>query len=983
MVLGATATTKNDRQGSASNNARCRVVHEILHPLLISLAKCYQVIDTLPQLTTPQQGNRGNKCQMNKPPPPRGMLSIQNYTDVAVFIEFLVCTSILPLLEPDILMSALDRSRRSLPKSMAGRIAKNALQWGTANIDKNSDVHSTIYELRLTVAAIGNVVLLDRFRPMMLPRHLVDLFAAVLQSDELEKSAQCQSKSPSNYDAVRIRLFSGQNSIVDSFSHAYTYQTLLSRGTRAPLWLRHRVSPLLADLACHDLASIVHVFVQNASTLQEDMTAATLRLAYALVVGRHPVLYFKRLSDQLMQLLEVEGPIESAVRDPDIAARSLTVWAVCNQLTAEQLSKYILPLLGQVFLPTSDKKECSVHRVIRQILILFSMKPPSFDASNVIALFLSAMPFENKNSNGSKMTLLGELVRVATLKSAVRSQAKDDAALALRLIVATMTHTKFNVSGKFVSGNDLLALALVYTMEPTSWDIDGNQYAVAVARNPSPSFENIVIIKEEYNVIEAMDARAKFIVVSLLAPLSEQVDSEPETNQENGCQVASALPSTLFRVLLIIYFSNLKEKLFGYQKTTNFCSSQTNFRSLQADGFHSPSQLSTMLLLPCIGEQCSIGSLLSVDQNGKALLSMMSLIIESAGQAKEGSEYPISEEKTSHNHYDHFKTSDELLCMLLGISTCASPIFQMEHDDNALNISTNLILLPVVSVVLSILIAMLELGAQNRPHDEESTLQTMVPYLETLSMFDFSSGPDNAETAKCRGEIAEMASHATSLILLRTATRLESSTFKKVQTKLFSELLKEAENDIQSDQPPIRAKGLVALRHLARGFLNFEGNNEKKGLIVEVDVNNDENDLSTVYQILRVSLHALNDRESYVYLAAIQTIVSVADVEPRMILPLLLDGISTGVITLSKICDIKLEPSQRVKIGEAVLFTVRRRGNAINLFTDYLFTTLLYGGNQSKVHKNNIGNNADLIVQEQTHRYFLGESTNTSDSSSR
>ena len=26
LVLGATATTKNDRQGSASNNARCRVV---------------------------------------------------------------------------------------------------------------------------------------------------------------------------------------------------------------------------------------------------------------------------------------------------------------------------------------------------------------------------------------------------------------------------------------------------------------------------------------------------------------------------------------------------------------------------------------------------------------------------------------------------------------------------------------------------------------------------------------------------------------------------------------------------------------------------------------------------------------------------------------------------------------------------------------------------------------------------------------------
>ena len=983
LALGDSTPSKNDRQGFDLNDARYRVVHEIVHPLLINLARCYQVIDTLPQLTNLQQTRQRNNSQMNKPPPPRGMLSIQNYTDVAVFIEFLVCTSILPYLEPDILMSALDRSRHSLPKSLAGRISKCALLWGSANVDKNRDAASTLDELRSTVAVIGNVVMLDRFRPMILPRHLVDLFAAVLQSDELERTAQPQSKSSTTYDAVRIRLFSGPKSIVDPLSHASTYQTLLSKGTRAPLWLRQQVSTLLADLACRDLASIVHVFVQTASSFQEDMTVASARLAYALVVGNHPVMYFKRLSEQLMQLLEVEGPIESAVGNPNMAARSLTVWAVCHQLTAKQLKKYFLPLFGQALLPTSGKDEFSVHRVIRQILILLSMLPPSFDASGVVALFLSAMTFDNKHPSGSKMTILGILVRVATLKSAVRSQAKVDAALTLRLLVATMTHTTFKVSGKTVSGNDLLALALVYTIEPTSWDIRGNQYAVAVARIPSSSFENVDIIEEEYNVIETMDARAKFIVVGLLAPLSQQVNDEPESNKENVSQVASALPSTLFRVLLIIYFSNMKENISGSQNTTCFCSLQNNVRALQANGFHTPFQLSTMLLLPFIGEQCSIGSLLSVDQNGKALLDIMSLIIESAGQVKEDSKHPVFDEKTSHNKDDHFKTSDELLCMLLGISTSVSPVIQEEQDDNALNISTNLILLPVVAVVLSILVAMLELGARNRPHDEESTLQAMVPYLETLSTFDSSLSPDIAEMAICRSEIAEMASHATALILHRIVTTLESSTFKKVQPQLFSDLLEEAENDLQSDQPPIRAKGLIGLRHLARGYLNSEGNNANKVRIVEIDGNHDGDDLSAANQILRVSLHALSDRESYVFLAAIQTIVSVADIQPRVILPLLLVGMSTGVITLSKTCVIKLEPSQRVKIGEAVLFTVRRRGNAINLFTDYFFTYLLYGGVQSKAHKDSVGNNTGLVVQQETHRYFRGESTYTSDSSSR
>ena len=978
----------DNNDNSHDNDDRYLLVNEILHPLLTCLSQCYQMIDALPepqQRNTKEVGRKGGN--QKKPPPPRGMLSIQNYTDVAVLIEFLVCTSILPHLDNNILTPVKERAKYLLPKSLAGRIPRTCLLWGSANIKQGTDATTIALELQSTVMIIGKVVLLDRFRPMILPRHLTDLFAAILQLDELQKNKTLpKSSSITDYAMIRDTLLPGPKSSIDSYSLATTYQSLLFRGIRAPQWLRQRVSGWLTTLACQDLPILVQVFVRRASSLQQqqqqqhddndDMTGATMRLAHALSTGRHTVLYFHQLAKQLVQLLDVEGPIESAVENPNVAAHVLTVWAVLNHFTSKQLVKYFLPLLSEAFFPTEDD-EYSVHRVIRRIVLLFSMKPPSLDGSAISAVFLSAMSHGGTSTNGIKMTILGQLIRVASVTVvAMGSQAKVDATLALRLFTASMSETRFQLAHDKVAGDDVFAIALVYAVMPTWWDVNANQYCVSVASDPTSSLERIAITTTDHDAIEAMEERAKCIVANLLAPLTEHVYNELESNKEHESQFKSLLPSTLFHVLLFVYFSNLKNDSSNQPPTA------TCLRSLLASDRNSATHLSVMLLLPLIGEQCSIDSLLlgGNENNGEGLLTTMSLILESASQMNGGrfEDTPLSSKASSI--HPRFKESDELFCTFIGISDTTIPTTQgsAKHDDFLR--STESTLLSIVSVVLSLLVAMLELGAQQREMGDENALQMMLPSLEKLSTLDAHSASEEPDIAKCRSEIAEMASHAMVLIVSRAATTNVPTSIENTKSKTLMECIKEAEEDLKSEQPPIRAKGVITLRHLARGYL--EDNNSKNSLIVEVGTSSDISCLDAVSQILQVCIMALNDRESYVYLAAIQTIVSAVDVKPRELLPLLTTGMATGTIRFLDKNEIKLTSSQRVKIGEAVLFTFRRRGEAIYEFTGKFFDLLLHG-NQLKAGNNKGRNNHNISFQEESNRHFLGELSDLNDGLSR
>jgi hypothetical protein len=137
----------------------------------------------------------------------------------------------------------------------------------------------------------------------------------------------------------------------------------------------------------------------------------------------------------------------------------------------------------------------------------------------------------------------------------------------------------------------------------------------------------------------------------------------------------------------------------------------------------------------------------------------------------------------------------------------------------------------------------------------------------------------------------------------------------------------------------------------------------------------EENSLSLVLaEIVRVSVIALGDPESYVFLAAIQSIVAAADASPREIIPMIGHGICSGIMSFRsdderRTVEVRLSPEQRIKLTEALLFTIRRRGNAIYEFVPLLATLFLYGKPESA--GDDLAYGLDALIQEKTHRYFV------------
>jgi len=333
---------------------RYQVVHQIFLPLIDSLATAYIQLDSLPTTNTTTSTenttttenttkpintintiNHKKNKKKNKPPPPKGLLSLSNYTDIACLLELLVCTSILPLMDPYILPNVNDRSR-SLPKTLSGRLSKYSLLWGmVAMKDSSSNNNSQLSgdvisqfireELYTTATVIGGLVILDRFRPMLLPRHVLDIYATLFQVEQLDKGIKkdanvdaftsttttTSSSSSIKHNSRRTSIhtiFLHQNSITPSQNTRHNttlkptltldlhlqikcLQSLLASGKKSPSWLRQRVGALLTSHAISNtegIQAIVDIFVTTAASIPTNgITLASSRLGYTLCTLPH------------------------------------------------------------------------------------------------------------------------------------------------------------------------------------------------------------------------------------------------------------------------------------------------------------------------------------------------------------------------------------------------------------------------------------------------------------------------------------------------------------------------------------------------------------------------------------------------------------------------------------------------------------------------------------------------------------------------
>jgi len=1073
------STTDIESDAAVLNHAemdRYKVVHTICIPLLSSLAECYAILDMEPQEKTSEQhqqpqhqeqGGVGRRSKMQKPKPPRGLLSIADYTDVACILEFLVCTSLLPNLERSILPTSEERVR-FLPKSLGGRLYRKSLLWGECSMQSVTVEEQTsnrmvrsINELRQTATAIGRIVTLERFRPMLLPRHAADVMAALFQTNQMknvltdERHAEQRMVSMGSdvyYNTIHnIFLGRGASSrkevqsvspmvlnvqAVDPHTRARAYQMLLAGGKRTPQWLRRRVGSLLNSLAASNLRCVVDVFVVAASSLPaDDVSAASARLGRVLCAVPFPserdmmaaleatgqcssaFRYYQQLFSQLALLLDIASTsievtckeTNNLASDPRVVAGVLTVWAVIGIAPHHVLEALMLPILanGLVHLRTSNSVRCDgdserrsfqVSDPINRLYSLFSFAPRAAIGLGkayqllLMPLQIAENEISQEDSSSHNVTVLGQLIRVvATAGGNVveRPKVVERALLTLRMVVYGMSTENIAVDVAGMRGRQLLkalSLSLVDAVCVNPLDIAGISYQQTLKSGGSEvRLTNLNQCARDIDgVVRDMDQRARVVVVDILARLFEMADQTETGNDDHGItddtdtEGVSDLPNVLFCLLLLIYFSGSQSETRDESKLDTI---QLLPRSLQVN--LGSAKLASMAMLPLCCEFCSPSALIlgcvssSGDSAGSfGVLGMIKVIITSTASRYQGMLLLDESEDVNPVSIDE-AGSDEALSSLnyacCVISSCCSEGIYTAKCDSVLNsvpIDCNdasseedvQTLMSVTSIVVSLLVAMLELGEEKRSAKEEKMLSSLVPALQLLSSPTVQSTEADETSSRLKSEIAEMASHAAALIHSRgvgpAAQSSQIPTDVSVQRRI-----QQAEQDLHSEQPPIRARGVVALRQIARGYIEngmevSDSARKGKPLVVEIGTN-DDNDGGCVAPtsdmlmlLVRLSLFALDDDESYVYLAAVQTLVAIADSDPANVLPLLAQAVSLGCIDFSNSVPsreiIKLPPSQRIKATEALLFAIKRRGKGAFVFGQDIVYMMLCGSRRTQ-----------------------------------
>ncbi|VEU36861.1 unnamed protein product [Pseudo-nitzschia multistriata] len=1087
------------REGQSDSFRRERhsIMLEVALPLAEVLARCYNVLDALPDekpqvhsndpkkpSSIPKARHRNNR---NRPKPPRGMLSIQDYTDVACLLEFMVCTGILPSFDelkwesgsmgtectnknqattPTSSSIIEERIRTKLPKSLAGRIPKNALRWGILlpSLSRSSMSKRASNDLSLlvhTTETVAKLVLLDRFRPMLFPRHVVDLYEAIFWAEfhaangigsKQGRTSQRESSEDVTTDNAGQKNSMHKKNIVDtefyrvlglslpSFScppstegrtkitaavvdptvRASAYQTLLSpscslsQGTKSQnTWLRRRISALLTELATRDvrgLAAIVTVFVPVVSSSNDQtslISGAAKRLGRTLVAmtsfssssneqeQREKGAMQGSLCHQLLALLTSAFPVitetagtSTMSRNMVIPPRSMaviqTAWAVLEQLSQQVIDDHILGAWANRLFYSDDMRvnmTCGnsiqgtfIHQSIRQIGALCAFVPPhSSSALRILQqMFLDRNSFPNKisisscdNKNDkSNCNILGQILRVAMLTSPSLGETSPSASKDAEWTLLWLTQALYGDDEKF---RDRIVDAWISALVPTEWDLEGFRF-VRTTRAPKALNSGIgaefLEIKHHHRLedrseiedfaalVESTTERAEFFVNNVLVVLAPNTsikctdNSDAKMKPSQSTPLSQGLPSRIFRLLLREYISCEEKHHTGMSSSS------------------ATSRLVATILLPILCEKCPQEQLL-FGENRENMIGLVSLIREVLSKlaaapsdlcASTGTDEKSNEEYT--NRYEFLKS--------------------------------------IASILLSMLIAVMELGSKLWSLEEEELLRSFLPILKPLSLPIDKHDRNNKDEMREYAAMADMAAYAMAMIACRGSnnSELQEGDMDTTTQKILSHskedrlrnILKDAEADLGSTQPPIRARGMVSLGKLARGFAGTLSSTQTiPKLVMELDeagevLGGDRAHDFWVYEVLRLSMIALGDSESYVYLAAVQTIVAVGDLCPRHILPLIASAIVVGELdslSVSKnsinATPIRLSQEQIIKLTEALIFIIRRRA-VTDEYVPIIVNLMLHGTaiieKDEAVKAARITEKEKKLIHRETAKYF-------------
>ncbi len=1050
---------------------RYRLVYEILLPLLDRLGNLFKILDEQQEISTKhdsgQDGiktsefDRTKSKSKKKPNAPRGLLSLLNYTDIACLLELTVCTSILPLLEKNVQSHIIERSKK-LPKSLAGRLHRKSLHWGMESLQykvnppaKKQDekrnmmrqraavkIDKASKELSDVIITVSRVLLLDRFRPMLLPRHATDIYSALFQLDRLASIRKnfefpvigafrlerndldlnmirqiflaCDIGDTESPDGSGVgndgRKFNTKMNPIDLNTMVKSYQILLLSGKQAPSWLKMRLSRGLSNLAASSpsgLEAIIEVFVLAAASLPTgQMTAASSRLGRALCTkvvstsdnafqGGDSWTYYRALFCHFLKLMNTnEGDFSGAGMDSSNTALVLTIWAVLENLPKEITHPlFFRPLIAALYPSLNNYVEPmgSIQSSIRRIYSLLFLPPIGCKAIEELCLFLctevglqNALSFvadEKVHAPGSTSPL-SQLVRIATSgrDKVVSSNIAEEAARTINLIVFITLH-KWNHDD--ISGEKFLAVSLLMSVPANPFDSFGYSFHHSVVEgggSVSVTLEKGKDLPTNDSLLNQCEKRTFFLVNQITLGL----DFKPfDQDGKDAVERMQCLVGEIFRLQLMIYFAALSPD------------SEDSLSYLPgALGKHLHQfKIISMLLLPVLCENCPPEALLMdrrAGQNG--ILNIIHLILMSTSvylKDESGVDTAVpSSSKSAHSICD-FSKYDKVF-RNLGANTEPSSTSKLVTDISV-DLESHL---SITSIAISILLAILELGSNHRTVPEEDAIKSLIPHLNSLSKLENltqKAGSVSTSVSTLRAEIADMSVHSVALIQARSLEDLTEEVTMSPEDSLYDYIeakVAEIETQISSDQPPLRAHGIVQLRKLAQKTLTRDisesTSTQNKALIIDIsdtrspNIDTQNNALALVEQMLRICVLSLKDHESYVYLAGIQTIVAIADENPNHFFPVIVNAFVSGKLTcnLGTAGTSELTSEQRVKISEALNFIIRRRGSAIINYASSTINAILYG--------NDIGispteDAIQKIIQVETESYFKGNESEAVD----
>ena len=1155
---------------------REKVMLNIALPLAEVLARWYKIIDDI----LPTRSRRSLSARNNRHKPPAGMISVQDYTDIACFLEFIVCTAILPSLvdsredtnsnkytsSSETSSSIVeDRIRTKLPKSLAGRIPKNALRWGITttlcidesfntnntvrNRNENGDTNSSnnetirlvasttsvlkatqkeehkLHLLVLATEALTKLVLLDRFRPMLLPRHVYDIYRGCFRAEYM--ASQSDRIQPTNTtitwnDTNRIKMIidpvyytalglshpslsssscPSPSSIPQQFTlnrvnytlQAIAYQTLLCTSkekhvvggihhmSKSQHWLRQRASSQLTHLATtneNGLAAIVSAFVPTTDALSsfgnELMNGAAQRLGRTLVAMTHEQTKMNSNSNnyndrdivksqkqqkqnqkekQIQTTMELQGmlckqllgllavvfpPITTTSKnkktkldnDVSISPRSMaiiqTAWSVLEHLSNENIEYHIIRPWTQQLIHRSNENahlevtalassSMSIHKTIRQLGALCAFPPPySAFVLRFLRRIATATNVDDCNVHNEiqDSSIFGQIYRIAILSSRKLSifvsskpaDIYDDAEQALLWL------TKNLYAGGVTANKEdkeQVIVTWLSVLKQTTWDWKGYHYYINTKDSINTTLEiglyqdrqQTEVIEQFTNMVQSLTERCDFFVSNIVLALAHPSNYETKEKNDSLSSRMRDFPSRIFRFLLRCYILDKEDELS--------CANDTIKNDKAGDTASSSLKLIATILLPTLCEKCSQEQLLYGDNEENAS-ELLFLIHEVLSNLAVSNRNKFQQECATTTDIDSSsKDTDFERCTISTASSGAVERMVLELDKDEEHRKE--FLSSISSILLSMLITIIELGSTLRSTEEEKILQSFLPTLQSLSII--TNAGDESVAA-----MADMAAYAMSLIASRKSSvsstvnndfsnqddqinKLKKSTNAAVADDLstwdkYRRILDQAEADLGSLHPPIRAKGMVSLGRLARGFQGILASTKESSMpsgIQELDesgnavVGEGDNDDATflIGEILHLSLAALNDEESYVYLAAIQTIVAVGDLYPRRVLPLLATSIVTGVVSLNKqpqaplpsssqplpiTSSIKLSQGQNIKLAESLIFIIRRRA-VTDEYVPTIVNLMLYGRILLSQEDDRSNKNA-VLIQKETDTYF-------------